>query len=146
MAYFAKLNENNKVIKVEPVSNNVLLEEQLDENNNVIYVGVEQESKGVEFLRTLYKEPNAVWKQTSYNNNVRKNYACVNAEYREDLNAFIHPSPHASWVLNETTCKWEAPKPYPADGWAEGTNENGFTYSWNESVKNWARIGNRRWQ
>ena len=134
MAHFAEINDNNIVLRVIAVDNS----DCLDANGN------EWDAIGALFCYNLL---GGTWKQTSYNNNsVRKNYACVNAEYREDLNAFIHPSPHASWVLNETTCKWEAPKPYPADGWAEGTNENGFTYSWNESVKNWARIGNRRWQ
>jgi|TARA_R110002124_G_scaffold61432_1_gene168294 hypothetical protein len=137
MAYFAKLN-NNVVERVESVSNNVLLEEQLDENNNVIYVGVEQESKGVEFLKTLYKEPNAVWKQTSYNTSggvhklggtpLRKNYASIGYTYDEDRDAFIAPKPYNSWIFNENTCLWEAPSAMPDD-------DNNYT--WNESTTTW---------
>ena len=137
MAYFAKLN-NNVVERVESVSNNVLLEEQLDENNNVIYVGVEQESKGVEFLKTLYKEPNAVWKQTSYNTSggvhklggtpLRKNYASIGYTYDEDRDAFIAPKPYNSWLFNENTCLWEAPSAMPDD-------DNNYT--WNESTTTW---------
>ena len=137
MAYFAKLN-NNVVERVESVSNNVLLEEQLDENNNVIYVGVEQESKGVEFLKTLYKEPNAVWKQTSYNTSggvhklggtpLRKNYASIGYTYDEDRDAFIAPKPYNSWIFNEDTCLWEAPSAMPDD-------DNNYT--WNESTTTW---------
>ena len=137
MAYFTKLN-NNVVERVESVSNNVLLEEQLDENNNVIYVGVEQESKGVEFLKTLYKEPNAVWKQTSYNTSggvhklggtpLRKNYASIGYTYDEDRDAFIAPKPYNSWIFNENTCLWEAPSAMPDD-------DNNYT--WNESTTTW---------
>ena len=137
MAYFAKLN-NNVVERVESVSNNVLLEEQLDENNNVIYVGVEQESKGVEFLKTLYKEPNAVWKQTSYNTSggvhklggtpLRKNYVSIGYTYDEDRDAFIAPKPYNSWIFNENTCLWEAPSAMPDD-------DNNYT--WNESTTTW---------
>ena len=137
MAYFAKLN-NNVVERVESVSNNVLLEEQLDENNNVIYVGVEQESKGVEFLKTLYKEPNAVWKQTSYNTSggvhklggtpLRKNYASIGYTYDEDRDAFIAPKPYNSWIFNEDTCLWEAPSAMP---------DNDNNYGWNESTTTW---------
>ena len=137
MAYFTKLN-NNVVERVESVSNNVLLEEQLDENNNVIYVGVEQESKGVEFLKTLYKEPNAVWKQTSYNTSggvhklggtpLRKNHAGIGNTYDEDRDAFIAPKPYNSWIFNEDTCLWEAPSAMPDD-------DNNYT--WNESTTTW---------
>ena len=137
MAYFTKLN-NNVVERVESVSNNVLLEEQLDENNNVIYVGVEQESKGVEFLKTLYKEPNAVWKQTSYNTSggvhklggtpLRKNHAGIGNTYDEDRDAFIAPKPYNSWIFNENTCLWEAPSAMPDD-------DNNYT--WNESTTTW---------
>ena len=137
MASFAKLN-NNVVERVESVSNNVLLEEQLDENNNVIYVGVEQESKGVEFLKTLYKEPNAVWKQTSYNTSggvhklggtpLRKNHAGIGNTYDEDRDAFIAPKPYNSWIFNENTCLWEAPSAMPDD-------DNNYT--WNESTTTW---------
>jgi hypothetical protein len=138
MASFAKIGLNNKVIAVHSVHNNVLLEEQLDENNNVIYVGVEQESKGVEFLKTLYKEPNAVWKQTSYNTSggvhklggtpLRKNYASIGYTYDEDRDAFIAPKPYNSWIFNENTCLWEAPSAMPDD-------DNNYT--WNESTTTW---------
>jgi hypothetical protein len=126
MAHFAEIDENNIVLQVIVINNS----DCLDASGN------EWEAVGANFCHNLL---GGTWKQTSYNNSMRKNYACIGAEYREDLDAFIHPKPHASWVLNETTCKWEAPRAYPADGWAEGTNEDGFTYYWNESVINWAR-------
>jgi len=64
------------------------------------------------------------WIQTSYNNNIRKNYAGVGYSYDEVRDAFIPPKPFDSWTLNEETCNWEAPTPYPDDG---------QVYSWDET-------------
>lgn len=64
------------------------------------------------------------WIQTSYNHNIRKNYAGVGYSYDEVRDAFIPPKPFDSWTLNEETCNWEAPTPYPDDG---------QIYSWNEN-------------
>lgn len=64
------------------------------------------------------------WIQTSYNHNIRKNYAGVGYSYDEVRDAFIPPKPFDSWTLNEETCNWEAPTPYPDDG---------QIYSWNET-------------
>ena len=127
MAHFAKI-ENNIVIAVHSVVNEVLK----DSN------GIEQELIGIDFLKTLYNEPNANWKQTSYNTQggvhslggtpFRKNYAGIGMTYDETRNAFISPKPFNSWILNETTCNWEAPVAYPTDG---------QRYSWNEENQNW---------
>ena len=129
MASFAKIGLNNKVISVHSVHNNELL----DAN------GVEQEILGVEFLTNLHGW--AVWKQTSYNtfggihNNgetpLRKNHAGIGYTYDEDRNAFIQPKPFNSWLLNETTCLWEAPSAMPDDG---------KKYEWNESTTSWDEI------
>ena len=116
MATFAKLGLNNKVIEVLSVHNNELL----DSN------GVEQEVNGIDFLTKLTGYP--VWKQTSYNNNIRKNHAGIGYTYDEDRDAFIAPKPFASWILNEETCQWEAPVAYPDD-------DN--RYTWNESNQTW---------
>ena len=131
MASFAKLNSENIVITVESVVNEVLK----DSN------GVEQENIGIEFLKTLYNEPNAIWKQTSYNTNAgvhslggtpfRKNHAGIGYTYDETRDAFIAPKPFNSWILNESTCKWESPIPYPQDN-----NE----YKWNEQNLSWDLI------
>jgi len=128
MASFAKLNSENIVITVESVVNDVLK----DSN------GIEQESIGIQFLRTLYNEPNANWKQTSYNtyggvhNNggtpFRKNHASIGFTYDSNRDAFIPPKPFNSWVLNEDTCRWESPIPRPEDE---------HRYLWNEETKNW---------
>ena len=67
-------------------------------------------------------------KRTSYNGNIRKNYAGIGFSYDPELDAFISPKPFDSWILDEETCQWEAPVAYPTDG---------FTYFWNESETDW---------
>ena len=119
MAHFAKIGLNNKVIAVNSVHNNELL----DSN------GVEQEVLGVEFLTNLHGW--SIWKQTSYNKNIRKNFAGIGFTYDEDRDAFIPKKPFNSWILNETTCLWEAPTAMPDD-------DN--RYDWNETTTSWDLI------
>jgi|TARA_R110002126_G_scaffold240199_2_gene383467 hypothetical protein len=95
MAHFAKIGLNNKVTEVLLVHNNELLDSE----------GVEQEVNGINFLTKLTGW--AIWKQTSYNNNIRKNYAGIGFTYDEDRDAFIPPKPSADAILNEETCLWE---------------------------------------
>ena len=130
MASFAKIGLNNKVIEVLSVVNEVLH----DSN------GIEQEVIGIDFLTKLTGYP--VWKQTSYNthggihNNggtpLRKNHAGIGYTYDEDRDAFIPPKPFNSWILNEDTCRWNAPVAMPTT-----TLEDNQYYSWNESIVNW---------
>jgi len=118
MAHFAKLGIGNIVEKVEVVSNDIATTEQA----------------GIEFLQNLYKD-RAVWKQTSYNANIRKNYGSVGYKYDQTKDAFIPPKPYNSWILNETTCLWEAPIPMPTLTQEQIDNESG--YKWNETNQTW---------
>lgn len=93
MAHFAELDENNLVKQVIVVHNNELLDN-----------GVESEAKGIAFCQSLF---GGNWKQTSYNGNIRKNYAGIGYTYDEERDAFIPPKPEGDWVLNEDTCQWE---------------------------------------
>jgi hypothetical protein len=130
MASFAKIGLNNKVIEVLSVSNEVLK----DSN------GIEQEVNGIDFLTKLTGYP--VWKQTSYNTKggihtkggipLRKNHAGIGMIYDEDRDAFIPKKPFNSWILNESTCNWEAPVAIPTT-----ILEDNQYYSWNESIINW---------
>jgi hypothetical protein len=112
MAHFCKLGKGNKVLKVEVVSNDIATTEQA----------------GINFLRNLYNDQNSQWFQTSYNGNIRKNYAGIGYSYDQTRDAFIPIKPYNSWVLNETTCLWEAPVDYPTDG---------KKYNWNETNQTW---------
>ena len=114
MAHFAKLGAGNIVTAVHVVSNDVATTEQA----------------GVDFLNDLYKTRD-VWKQTSYNKNIRKNYAGIGYTYDQTRDAFIPPKPLDSWILNEDTCLWEAPVAYPSDG---------KEYEWDETTKSWEEI------
>jgi hypothetical protein len=115
MAHFAELDETNIVKQVIVVHNNELL----DENGN------ESEQKGIDFCVAHY---GGTWVQTSYNATIRKNYAGSGFTYDPIRDAFIPPQPYPSWILNETTCQWEAPVPYPTDG---------KSYYWNEELQEW---------
>lgn len=119
MAHFAQLDDNNIVTQVIVVANEELL---LD--------GVESETKGVAFCKSLFGE-DTKWKQTSYNGNFRKNYAGIGYNYDSGRDAFIAPQPFPSWLLNEDTCRWEAPVPYPTDG---------KFYTWDEATTSWVEV------
>ena len=121
MAHFCKLGIGNIVEQVVVVSNDIATTEQA----------------GVEFLQNLYKD-RAVWKQTSYNANIRKNFAGIGYKYDQTRDAFIPPKPFNSWILNETTCQWEAPIAMPELTQEQIDNESG--YKWNEENQSWDLI------
>ena len=108
MAHFAEIDENNIVLRVLVTDNN--------------------DPNGDEGYQWLLNNLGGTWVKTSYNGNIRKNYAGIGWTYDSERDAFIAPKPFDSWILNEETCRWEAPSPYPT---------NGFTYYWNESNVAW---------
>ena len=118
MAHFAELDENNVVLRVIVVGN----KDTSDAS------GVEKEYIGQAFCERLY---GGNWKQTSYNGNIRKNYAGIGYTYNSDIDAFVPPKPYASWVLNNDTAQWEAPTPMPDDG---------QIYSWDEDTTSWVLV------
>lgn len=127
---------------------------KLDENNIVVFVTVgRDEDDGKE--NELTARTGDIYKQTSYNTrggvyynidgtvsldqskSLRKNFASVGYFYNEQLDAFIPPKPFESWILNEDTCQWNAPVPYPTDA---GTLENPKRYTWDETQTSWVEI------
>tara|TARA_R110000822_G_C15215368_1_gene483733 strand:- start:39 stop:386 length:348 start_codon:yes stop_codon:yes gene_type:complete len=110
MAHFARI-ENNKVVNVIVVHNNELLVD-----------GVENEQKGKDFCHGLL---GGEWVQTSYNNNIRKQYAGVGYTYDIDADQFVSPQPFASWSLDADN-DWQPPTPKP-----EGD------FYWNEETTTW---------
>ena len=121
MAHFAQLDSNNVVTQVLVVNNADIL----DDSN------VEQESLGVTFLQNLLGA-NTVWKQTSYNGNMRKNYAGIGYTYDSGRDSFIPPQPYNSWVIDETTCLWEAPIDRPT--LTQAQIDAGSYYAWDETA------------
>ena len=125
MAHFAKLDIFKKVLKVLVVDD----KDTQDKNGN------EVESVGAKYLHDGF---GGTWVRTSYNTFMdthqlggtpfRKNYAAVGYTYDDTRDAFIPPKPYASWTLNESTCQWDSPTPYPDDG---------QEYKWNEATTSW---------
>jgi hypothetical protein len=132
MAHFAQLDSENVVVQV--------------------FVGRDEDdlAEGVTDWETYYAPEGYTVKQTSYNTRggvhynpetgepsedqtkaLRFNYAGIGFTYDEDRDAFIPPKPFESWVLDEATCLWEAPLPYPED---EGS------YTWNEELFVWELV------
>ena len=108
MAHFAEIDDNNIVLRVLVTDNN--------------------DPNGDEGYQWLVNRLGGTWVQTSYNNNIRKNFAGIGYTYDLQRDAFIAPKPFDSWTLDEATCRWQAPTPYPTDG---------FTYFWNEAELAW---------
>ena len=114
MAHFAKLGVGNIVEQIIVVSNDIATTEQA----------------GEDFINKLYNTRD-VWKQTSYNGNIRKNFAGLGFHYDQQRDAFIPPKPYNSWLLNEDTCQWQSPVSCPKDN---------NRYRWNEQNLSWDLI------
>ena len=114
MAHFAKIDSNNIVTQVIVIDN----KDTADAN------GVEKEYIGAAFCERLF---GGTWKQTSYNGNIRKNYAGIGYTYQADIDAFVAPKPYASWTL-DANAQWQAPVNMPTDG---------GMYSWDEATTEW---------
>ena len=117
----------------------------LDENSLVteVIVGKDEGEDGVDWEAHYGAFRGQVCKRTSYNTRggvhsdggtpYRKNYAGIGYTYDESRDAFIPPKPFPSWVLNETTCLWESPIPYPNDA---------LRYTWDEDNQQWVGVTN----
>lgn len=123
---------------------------ELDENNVVtrVLVGDNNDPAGDEGYQWLLDNLGGTWVKTSYNSvggkrrnpetgemteeaGFRKNYAGIGYTFDAGRDAFIPPKPFNSWNLNEDTCLWEAPTPYPADG---------KMYRWDEDTTAWVEV------
>ena len=123
MAHYAFLNENNIVTEVIT---------GVDENITQTDLDGSQVGGSPEAWEIFYgKVRNQVCKRTSYNGNYRKNYAGVGYFYDEERDAFYAPQPFPSWTLDEDTCYWESPVPYPTDN---------KMYEWNELTQEWDEL------
>lgn len=120
MAHFSRLDINFLVTEVIVVNNATV--------DNLPFP--ESEPIGIEFCKSLYGI-DTVWRQTSYSASFRKNYAGIGFTFDPALDAFIPPQPYPSWLLNTTTCQWEAPVPYPNDG---------KMYYWDEATLSWVLV------
>ena len=111
MAHFAEIDGDNIVTRV-------------------LVVPDAQENRGQEYLADDLGL-GGTWVQTSYNANIRKNYAGIGYTFDSVRDAFIPPKPYASWVLNEDTCNWDAPVARPEDD---------KMYTWDEDTTSWIEV------
>ena len=132
MAHFAKLDDKNIVTQVIVVDN-----DDITDNN-----GNETESLGVAFCQKLFGA-DTTWKQTSYNNNLRGNYAGIGATYMSNVatlgvgstDIFIIQQPHPSWSIGVGTATWYAPVAGPPD-LTDSERAAGKLYIWDEDAYN----------
>lgn len=105
----------------------------LDETNTVteVIVGKDETDTSQDWEQFYGQIRNQVCKRTSYNGNIRKNYAGIGYSYDYQRDAFIPPQPYPSWLLNEENCLWYSPVPMPLDS---------KKYSWDEQQKNWMEV------
>jgi hypothetical protein len=104
---------------------------EIDENNIVLRVLVGDNDYPNEGYDWFVENLGGTWIQTSYNGNIRKNFAGVGFSYDPELDAFIPLKPYESWTLDEDTCNWTAPTPYPTDD---------KLYTWDEASQTWSEI------
>jgi hypothetical protein len=106
---------------------------EIDENNIVVRVtvGDNNDSNGDEGYQWLIENLGGTWIKTSYNGNIRKNFAGIGFTYDEERDAFITPKPYDSWTLEEETCQWKSPIEYPTDG---------NIYYWDEETLSWIEV------
>ncbi len=115
MKYFAKLSLGSKVVGFTHIHDN----------------DASTEEAGITYLNKLHSYP--FWKEYKRDGSIRKNSASLGGIYDEDRDAFIPKKLYASWVLNESTCQWEAPIAKP-------DSESGEMYQWNEETTSWDEI------
>ena len=128
MAYFAEIDDSNKVLRVLALAD----KDTQDENGN------EVETIGEKYF---HDGLGGTWKRTSFNTYggvhmlgdtpFRKNHAAIGHKYDNTRDAFYAPQPYPSWTLNEDTCMWNAPTAYPDDG---------KHYIWNEGTTSWDEV------
>lgn len=104
---------------------------KIDENNLVTQVTVGDNNEPDEGYQWLVENLGGTWIKTSYNGTIRKNFAGVGFTYDEKRDAFIAPKPFESWILDENTCCWVSPIPFPNDD---------KVYYWSENDNNWLEV------
>lgn len=124
MSHFAQLDENDVVTQVIRITQDVLDTGAFGDPNS--------------FVQTSYNTRGGIHYDENGNPSadqskaLRKNYAGIGFKFDRVRDAFIEPQPFPSWSLNETSCLWEAPTPYPDDG---------NIYIWDESTLSWIKLG-----
>ncbi len=127
MAHFAKLDENNLVVFVtKGRQEDDGLEAELTARTGDVYKQTSYNTRG-----GIHYDPETGQPSEDQSKALRYNYAGIGFTYDDDRDAFIPPKPFDSWVLDEATCLWVAPVPYPEDG---------GDYTWDEETGDWVEV------
>lgn len=119
MAHYAWIDSNNKVINVT-----------VGVDEDVVQEGIGGSTEAWEtFYTSAINQEGVYVKRTSYNNNIRKQYACIGGTYDKANDVFIAPQPYASWSLN-SDFDWQAPTPKPVGG----------LWRWDEVTLSWVEV------
>jgi len=119
MAHFSQLDDQNNVLNVVVINNTNI--------DNLPFP--QSEPVGISFCQALYG-PDTIWKQTSYNNNFRRQYAKIGGFYYPQLDVFVSQSPYPSWVFQSSDATWQPPIPTP-------TTPPNYVAVWNEEYFDW---------
>jgi len=122
--YFARLNSDNIVIAFTPLVSSICTNSDGD---------YDEEMAINHLYSTIPDSENDLWIRGSKDGSIRKNPSAISYTYDSSRDAFIAPRPFNSWTLNEETCKWNPPVPYPEGPHPEGVE----TYIWNEEIGTW---------
>ena len=128
MAHYALINSDNIVVNVITGVDENIIQTDLDGTQ----VGGTSEA-WEQFYAAQPQFAGLTCKRTSYNGNIRANYAGVGYKYEPDFDVFLPPQPYPSWKLNYTTYRWEAPVARPDNG-------DGFIWRWSEYNKEWIKV------
>jgi hypothetical protein len=128
MAHYAFIDSDNIVVHVITGVDENVIQTDLDGTQ----VGGSSEA-WEKFYESRPEFAGLICKRTSYNGNIRANYAGIGFKYDQDFNVFIPPQPYPSWKLNHTTYQWEAPIVKPED-------VEGYYWKWSEYIKEWISI------
>jgi len=123
MAHYAFLNPENIVVKVITG-----VDENITQDDNGVTVGGSAEAWETFYAAQPWHE-GLTCKRTSYNNNIRKQYAGIGYSYNPTADVFVAPKPYPSWTL-DLNHDWQAPVARPAEG----------VWSWNEESQSWDEI------
>ena len=141
MAHFAELEEKTDPTGFTSDTHLVVKRVIVISNDDVNANGGDQHANAETFVANLVGD--GTWKQTSYNNNFRKQYAGIGFVYNASKNKFLSPQPYASWSLDGSD-DWQAPVTYPAG------DQSAYRITWDEDNTRWVAVkrsddSNHRW-
>ena len=148
MAHYAKIGLNNKVIAVNPVDNDIIINADKREDDDLAVRHLISTTGWPFWIKCSYntiagKHYTAEREESDTQEKaLRKNYPSIGWTYDEDRNAFVPPKPYPSWTLDEDKCIWIAPVDEPSENYRESGNDTPYMINWNETNQRWQASDN----